>query len=306
MDLPNPETRTARIHAPAKVNLALRVLAREENGFHQLETVLTSLEMGDTVVLSPTRDGVSLVSSGPPPCPEVENLAYRAAEGFFERSGVRAGATIRLEKRIPVKAGLGGGSSDGAATLRGLHHLFPGALSDVELLDLASSLGSDVPFFLCPSPLALAWGRGQRLLALDPLPVVPVLLALPPVEVDTGEAYGMLARSRAARPRRAGARMHSLHALSSWEGVGALAHNDFEEVILSAFPPLGRVHEAMKATAPFVTLLSGSGAALFSLYATEVEAEAGRKVLQAEFPEVRFALTRTLERVPDPSPQPGG
>ncbi len=295
------------VHAPAKVNLLLRVLAREASGFHQLETVFASLEFGDTLALAPTPAGVSLISRSPEMGPVDENLAYRAAVAFLEKADVEGGVEIRLEKRIPVGGGLGGGSSDAAATLRGLQGLYPGALAPEEVLSLAGSLGSDVPFFLCRSPLALAWGRGQRLLPLPPLPPAPILLALPPVAVPTAGAYSLLAKARegtttsretrgeASRPEPV--QVLPVESLSSWEGLSALAQNDFEQVVFPAYPLLGRLRKALQETNPLLSLLSGSGAALFAVYVQEKEAHDGKAFMEERFPGTRFALTRT---------QPGG
>jgi 4-diphosphocytidyl-2-C-methyl-D-erythritol kinase len=282
------------LHAPAKVNLHLQILARETSGFHQLETVFASLEFGDTLSMSGTASGVSLATEGPSMGPLQENLAYRAAVAFLERSRVDAGVEIRLSKRIPVGGGLGGGSSDAAITLLGLQRLFPGALSPGQVIHLAGSLGSDVPFFLCRSPLALAWGRGDRILPLAPLPTVPVLLALPQVAVATADAYRLLAAARAEVPRAAPARIHSLDEFSSWKGLASLARNDFEDVVLPAHPYLGRLREGLNETNPVLSLLSGSGAALFAVYEGASEAWEGKGLLEERFPETRFVLTRTL------------
>jgi 4-diphosphocytidyl-2-C-methyl-D-erythritol kinase len=319
------------VHAPAKVNLRLRILAREVSGYHQLETVFAALEFGDILCLSRTAGGVALTAEGPAMGPVEENLVYRAAAAFLERGGMDGGVELHLEKRVPVGGGLGGGSSDAAAALRGLQALFPGALTPEETLGIAGGLGSDVPFFLCGSPFALAWGRGDRLLPLPPPPPAPVLLAFPPVAVSTAEAYRLVARVRgnghranAARrevlrtdaPRLEGSGPGAPHpeegrpgppevlpvdALSSWGRLSALAVNDFEEVILPAYPLLRRLREALQETHPRISLLSGSGASLFAVYGEEGEAAEGKGSLEKRFPQCRFVLTRTLgENAPEP------
>jgi len=290
-----------KLCAPAKVNLRLRILAREASGFHQLETVFASLEFGDVLTMTRTTAGVTLSTGGPPTGPVQENLVHRAAVAFLERAGADGGVEIHLDKRIPIGGGLGGGSSDAAAALRGLQSLYPGALGPREIVELAGSLGSDVPFFLCSSPLALAWGRGGRVLPLPPLPPAPVLLALPPVEVATPEAYRLLAAAREQTPRPTPARVHSWEAFSTWIGISSMAGNDFEEVILPAHPLLGSLREALEGTKPLFSLLSGSGAALFAVYQGEREAQAGRIRMEEQFPGIRFVLTRTLQARPEPS-----
>lgn len=294
-----------RIHAPAKVNLTLRVLSRESSGFHQLETLFAVVEFGDVVTLSLRGSGISLTLDEPHLGPPEENLVYRAAKGFRELTGVDEGFEIHLEKRIPVQAGLGGGSSDAAATLRVLHSLFPGRIGGGPLLELAASLGADVPFFMGPSALALAWGRGDRLLSLPALPKAPVLLAIPPQGVSTPEAYGLLARARETQNPNRGPALMALESLTDWEGVQRLVENDFEEVLFPAFPFLARLREALEETGPRFSLLSGSGSALFAVYRAQEEALEAKASLGATFPDTRFIETQTLDSLPDPIPVAG-
>lgn len=295
-----------KIHAPAKVNLFLRILAQEKSGFHQLETLFASLAFGDTITLEGASSGISLETDGPPMGPPEENLVYRAAKGFLEEGGVVEGVRIHLKKRVPLAAGLGGGSSDAGATLLGLQALFPGALGDEQLLQLAGALGSDVPFFLSPSPLTLAWGRGDRLFPLPPLPPAPVLLVLPPVEIQTPKAYGILARMRGEVPLRHSARLLSQEAFSSWERLGILAENDFEEPLFHEHPLLGRIRGALRESGAVFSLLSGSGAALFGLYGDEKTAALAKADLGDRFPDTRFVLTRTGSTPPGPLDGAGG
>ena len=294
-----------QITAPAKVNLFLRVLAREDSGFHQLETLFQALELGDDLTLQLAEGGISLTMDGPPMGPPEGNLAYRAASAFREAAGILEGVEIRLVKRVPVQGGLGGGSSDAAAVFRAMESLFPGCLEPKDLLTLAATLGSDVPFFMAASPLALAWGRGERLLALAPLPRRAVLLVAPPLGVNTGEAYAMLARSRNERRASKPPVVYRPGELSDWRAVARLADNEFEDVVLSAHPTLAILKEAMESTGPEIALLSGSGSSLFAVFEREEEAQDSRQRLRARFPDCRFLLTHTLDRFPDPNPAPG-
>jgi 4-diphosphocytidyl-2-C-methyl-D-erythritol kinase len=267
MSLPADAVRAA---APAKVNLFLRVLAREASGFHSLETLFCALTLADLVVVRPGGSGVRLVvygevDTGPPG----RNLSVRAAEAYYAALGARPAVTIELAKRIPSAAGLGGGSSDAAATLLALDALHGGALGRDRLLQLAVGLGADVPFFLCGSPLALAWGRGERLLALPPLPPRPVLVAHPGVGMPTPEAFRRLAERRAAADASAPeARAIPLEALGSWEGVAALAENDFEAVVAPEIPVLDRALGEMRDAGAVVARMAGSGASLFGVFET--------------------------------------
>jgi 4-diphosphocytidyl-2-C-methyl-D-erythritol kinase len=292
--------RAIRIHAPAKVNLRLKVMAREADGYHQLETIFQGLEFGDDVAVRPVGDGVHIEVDGPVPCADVENLAYRAAEAFRRRAGISQGVAIRLAKRIPAGGGLGGGSSDAAAVLKALNVLFEGELEVAELDRMAADLGADVPYFLSPSPLALAWGRGDRCLPVPALPSAPVLLCLPDVEVHTPAAFAELARARETEPTPAPAGVLDPKALTTWQGIAGLAVNDFEPVVFEMHPVLGTLHAAMVATGPVVCLLAGSGGAVFAVYDGTAGRDAALAVLSSRFPGQRFVATSTLASAPSP------
>lgn len=256
------------LKAPCKVNLLLRVLAREETGFHQLETIFALTTLHDTLVAS-RRDqgGVSIEVRGADAGPAEDNLAVRAAALVLEATGHRFGVNLELTKAVPAGAGLGGGSSDAAAALLASNQLAGNAIPQHELLQLAARLGSDVPFFLSGAPLALAWGRGDRLLRLPPIPPAPGLLLHPPVPVSTAEAYSLLAADRQHAPRR-GALALDLQALSSWGDLARMSGNDFESSVFGKRPDLRQAFEALAGTRPMLCRLSGTGSSLVALYRT--------------------------------------
>ncbi len=287
------------LNAPAKVNLFLRVLDRESSGYHQLESLFASLEFGDRLTLEKADPGISLVVDGPEICAVQENLVYRGADAFFKLRGPGEGVKIHLQKRIPMGGGLGGGSSDAGATLRGLTDLFPGTVGGSQLLQIAGDLGSDVPFFLYRASLAMARGRGDIIQPLPPLPEVPVLLAVPPLSVATPEAYRLLAQTREGRTPAGASREYSSEDFSTWEGLAELAENDFEEVIFSEFPLLERIRRAIRDSGALISLMSGSGSTLFGVYADETKAVSAKLALSERFPETQFLVTRTESRTGD-------
>jgi 4-diphosphocytidyl-2-C-methyl-D-erythritol kinase len=254
------------VAAPAKLNLLLRVLGRETDGYHGLETLFCLVNLADELRVE-RRDapGVTIEVEGADLGPPEQNLASRAATLVLAATGTRFGIHLGLTKRIPVQAGLGGGSSDAAATLVAVNRLAGNAVPRHELLQLAARLGSDVPFFLSGGPLALAWGRGERLLQLPPLPVAPVLLVIPPVPVPTAQAYGWVDAARQSAGRR-GAVALDLDALSRWGDIGRLAGNDFESPVFGRHPEIRAAFEALAGTGPLVCRMSGSGSALFAIY----------------------------------------
>jgi 4-diphosphocytidyl-2-C-methyl-D-erythritol kinase len=258
--------------ARAKVNLGLRIFPPGADGYHPIETLFCRIDLADRLRIR-LRDepGVSIRVSGPETAPQnLENLAARAAQLFLEQTGLAGGVEIELEKHIPPGSGLGGGSSDAATVLSTLAAAVGGALWQDELLDLASRLGADVPFFAADTPLAFAWGRGERLLVCQGLPPRPMLLVLPDVAISTAEAYRHWdERAGEGDAAAAGPPVRSASDLSSWERVGSAAVNEFEPVIYGLRPDLRLLRERLSETGPLMALLSGSGSALFAVYESE-------------------------------------
>ena len=316
MSTSGPCESSLRVTARAKVNLALRVGPRRPDGYHEIDTLLQAIELADELEvrrLSRTG-GIEFVVEGEDAGPDSDNLVLRAARAFLDAAGLEPddpGLGIRLIKRVPVGAGLGGGSSDAAAMLRALDRLFPDALSPARLSQVAARLGSDVRFFLCASPLARARGRGERLEVLPSLPPRGGLVVMPSVSMPTALAYARLDRHRAAVSGGASA---SSDAAADplggaapwarpvdWEDVAAGAVNDFQEVVAAHLSDVRESLDALRGTGPLFALLSGSGAASFAIYRREEEAaEAAQQVAGAL--DARVYRMRTLsawsERTP--------
>ena len=253
--------------APAKVNLFLRVLAEEKSGYHGIETLFCRIGLADTVTAQ-RRDGaaeVTLEVDGPDLGPPEENLAVRAAHLVLDATGRRFGVHLRIVKRIPVRAGLGGGSADGAAALDLVNELAGRAVPRAELFHFASRLGADVPFLLSEAPLALAWGHGERLLRLPPLPKAPALLLVPPVAVATADAYRWVDEARSGGGSRGGLAL-DLESVSRWSDVARMAGNDFESAVFGRVPRVREGFEALARTGPLLCRMSGSGSAIVAVY----------------------------------------
>jgi 4-diphosphocytidyl-2-C-methyl-D-erythritol kinase len=256
------------ISAHAKINLFLRVLARHDDGYHGLETVLCLVSLTDTLAAERREGrGVTIEVTGAEVGPPEQNLAVRAALSVLEATGNRFGIHLTLTKRIPVQAGLGGGSSDAAAALRAANQLGGDAIPRHELLQLAARLGSDIPFFLAGCPLALAWNRGERLIRLPALPEAPALLLTPPTPIATAEAFRWVDTARQSGGGR-GAVALDLDALSRWGDIGRMAGNDFESAVFGRHGEVRSAFEALVATRPLVCRMSGSGSTLFAIYRT--------------------------------------
>lgn len=254
--------RAARVLAQAKVNLRLRILAREASGFHQLETIFLRLALADEVTVRIGGHGRSLDVQGAATGPTERNLAYRAAMAYREAGGPEDFA-IEIEKNIPVGAGLGGGSADAAAVLRALNALAPRPFSEDRILALAAPLGADVTFLASNAVMALAWGRGERMLELQPPPQRPVVLLVPPIEVSTAEAYGWF--DDAAGPPPMEPRVWRPSDLSDWPHLAAIAHNDFQRVVARRHPEIAGLVAELRGLGARPAMMSGTGSAVFGV-----------------------------------------
>lgn len=252
-------------HAHAKVNLLLRILARETSGYHQIETVFQLLELTDDLEVTRSAAGVTLDVHGPDLGPVADNLAVRAAELVLDATGRKFGVAITLTKRIPVRAGLGGGSSDAAAVLHAVNALAGHAVPRQELLQLGTRLGADVAFFASGAKAAVAWGRGERLFRVAAPPAAPALIAVPAIAVATPDAYRWWDEMH-PEPAARGPVVLDAEALGTWGSIGRLGGNDFEVPVFSRHPPLRVVFERLAATGPLWVRLCGSGAAVAAVY----------------------------------------
>jgi 4-diphosphocytidyl-2-C-methyl-D-erythritol kinase len=264
------------VEAQAKVNLFLRIVSREPGGYHQLETLFQRIALADTVTVSIGGAGRTLECGGADVGPVEQNLAWRAAVVFADRAGGPLNFHVEVEKRIPVGGGLGGGSADAAAVLRALNALVPTPLDPASLADIAFSLGADVPYLLSRHALAVGSGRGEKLFALDPLPVRDIVLAIPPFGVSSGDAFGWFAEQKASRHSGTRATLPVGRKLE-WKAIAALAANDLEGVVESRHPEIGALRDLLRANGALLAQMSGSGSVVFGVF----ESGAGRAALAA-------------------------
>lgn len=264
----------------AKVNLGLEVREKRPDGYHNVCMVNQTVSLADRITFRPQREGITLKITGAELPAGRENLAYRAAELLQKKCGARSGVRIELSKRIPVAAGLAGGSADAAAVLYGLNRLWGLNLEAAELMALALELGSDVPFAL-HGGTALVEGRGEVLTALTHLVPCWLVLARPRVEVSTAWAYAELDRSPPpARPDIAGL----LAALAAGDLKGVAAHlgNSFQAVIEERYPCVAEAKKALLAEGALGACLSGSGPTVFGLFSEKTDAEKAAAALKGD------------------------
>jgi 4-diphosphocytidyl-2-C-methyl-D-erythritol kinase len=267
----------ARIAAQAKLNLHLRVLAKETSGYHSIETVFHRIDLADDVLVEITEQKRSIDVAGAETGPAESNLAFRAASAYAMRAGWPRGFRIEITKRIPVGAGLGGGSADAAGILRALESLSPSPVGADAILEIAASLGSDIPFMASSAVMALAWGHGERLLSCPPLPSYDLLLMTPSFSVSTADAYRWLDEDRAAAREplvHGGESLRtdspeptalSVIALSTWAGVTRFARNDFEAPVSARHPALTEYLDRLRHSRAIFSQMTGSGSTIFGV-----------------------------------------
>ena len=288
------ESAPLRVRCPAKINLGLWILRKRPDGYHEIDTILQTIELEDEIVLEPAREGLALTTRGIPITGDAPNLVTRAWDLLVERAGGHLPRGIRatLTKRIPVGAGLGGGSSDAAGFLLGADRLLGLGLATYELHALAARLGSDVPFFL-RGGTARATGRGERVRQLCPIDPLWIVLVSPPVAISTTWAYRQ-ARLGLTRHDDRARFLESALAGRNLEAALSEMRNDFEDVVLPGFPVLAALRNALIGGGAVKTLLAGSGSTLFGIQRTREDALRLANGLVGRGAQVR--AVRTLER----------
>jgi 4-diphosphocytidyl-2-C-methyl-D-erythritol kinase len=260
---------TVEKKSPCKVNLLLNILGKRGDGFHELETIMHPVQVCDRLSFERAGQGLELECSEPALPTDSRNLVYRAAALFLETAKIKDGLRLRLEKKIPMAAGLGGGSGNAATTLLGLNELFGEPLAPEQLRVLAASLGSDVPFFLQNQP-ALATGRGELVEPLGEflaLRGTAFVLIHPGFGIDTAWAYRTLAQFPRALNGQAG-RAQKLLALlrtADAKAAGAEFYNSLEAPALHKYPLLALFQEFLRSNGAAATLMSGSGSTTFAV-----------------------------------------
>ncbi len=256
--------------APAKINLMLDVLHKRSDGFHEVEMIMTMVDLADRLEMSELPRDTIVISSQAGYIPlDEKNLAFQAARLIKERYNVRTGVHIHLDKKIPVAAGLAGGSSDAAATLRGLNRLWRLNIPDQELQELGAELGSDVPFCITGGT-ALATGRGEKLTPIPNPPQCWVILAKPPINVSTADVYGRFRSDKIVRHPSA-VRMEQAIRNQSFTEVCSQMGNVLEDVTLKLYPEVQHLKDAMIRLGADGVLMSGSGPTVFGLVSKEAK-----------------------------------
>ncbi len=280
-----------RARSFAKINLALSVLGRRKDGYHDVQTVFQSIDISDELEFQPAPR-LELRCENLPGVPPEDNLVWKAASLLVSKLGESRGAMMTLRKRIPAAAGLGGGSGNAAVTLLGLRRLWNLEMSDSELNSLAASLGSDVPFFL-GGGTALGTGKGETIRGLPDIPRMPLVVIFPGVQISTAEAYRSLNLGLTSSLED-----HRIHHFCGRVEMGrdilAGIFNDFEAAILAAYPPIMEAKSFLESRGATAALLSGSGSSVFGFFCDEESALATAR--DAQRADWRVFPAKTLSR----------
>ncbi len=266
------------LQAPAKINLTLDVVGKRENGYHDVRMIMETVSLYDTINIHKTNGKIELKCNLPYVPTDERNIAFKAAKMFFEETGIKGGVSINIRKRIPVAAGMAGGSTDGATVLKGLNIIHGKPLSNEKLEEIAAKLGADVPYCI-NGRLALAEGIGEKLTKLGTMPRTSVLLAKPDISLSTKWVYQNLQWDKVAgHPDTDGA----IEDLKNGD-VRALAdkmYNVLEEVSIKRYPIIQEIKDIMTEGGALKSMMSGSGPTVFGLYDDEEKARDTKKKLE--------------------------
>jgi 4-diphosphocytidyl-2-C-methyl-D-erythritol kinase len=252
-------TETLHLESPAKVNLRLEILKRREDGYHELRTLLQKISLHDTLHFSLKKEkGVSINTDHPKLPIGKDNLVYKAAQSMLKVSDYKGGVCIEIEKRIPLGAGLGGGSSNAATTLKAMNQLLKSNLSKKELMEMGLEIGADVPFFFLEGA-AIGLGIGEQLKKKE-LPILWYVLIYPNFEVSTRWAYENFVLTN----QQFHFNLHKF--LRTPEGISRILLNHLEEVVSEKYPQISIMKKILLSAGALGTLMTGSGPTVFGLF----------------------------------------
>jgi len=286
---------TLILKAPAKVNLYLKVLGKRPDGFHDIETIFEKLDLCDEISLRRRKRGIKVLCQHKGVPRNGRNLAARAAQALLKKANRADGVEIRITKRIPVAAGLGGGSSDAASVLLGLNKLLSLGFARGELLDLAQKLGADCPFFILPGLRAIGRGKGE---VLSPIRLKRknwyVLVIPKDLRLSTRKMYQ---DPRITLTKRSSNAKITLYALEKGDltTVDKYSYNSFEQILRERYKEIREIKKALKSLGACATLMSGSGPCVFGITQTRKEAVEISEKLEREQKRWQIIVTKTYD-----------
>jgi 4-diphosphocytidyl-2-C-methyl-D-erythritol kinase len=276
-----------------KVNLTLEILSKRPDGYHEIDSIAQTIDITDDLILTKTESEKIEIECDTAGVPEGRgNIVYKACEEFLRKTGIHSGIKCLLRKRIPMQAGLGGGSGNAAAAIKGLNKLFETNLSQDRLADMAAVVGSDAPLFIYGGTVRMR-GRGEIIDHLPDAPEMDLVVIKPDVGVSTVWAYDRVDKSG---NRRQGASLSAENAIRSGDKSGLIAclYNDFDPVVCAEFDEIARAKAALLKAGAQAAMLSGSGSAVFGIFENKNQANQAAMNIMGEFSQV--FLTKTIGR----------
>lgn len=292
MNKNNHEINGISLKAPAKINLFLEILGKRDDGYHEIETVMQEIDLVDNLQFEEIREGVKLKCNNKNIPSDENNLVCKAANLIVNKCGIKKGVLISLEKNIPVGAGLGGGSSDAATTLKALNSLWKIGLSDVDLMEFAARLGSDIPFFI-KGKTALCSGRGENITPIEVKSEMNYLIIFPHINISTTTIYRNLKIDLTKKRKDVSFFLNALK-YSKVADISKLLFNRLEEVIFATYPDLLRVKSSLEHFDFCGLSVSGSGSAFFGLCNDRRQAEAIKGKVEISGIGNVFAVTNVI------------
>lgn len=277
---------TIELLSPAKVNLRLEVLRRRADGYHEIRTIMQRINLCDRVRISiKEEEGITVIADSPGLPADAGNLAYRAASVLLDEAKAGAGVELDIHKEIPISSGLGGGSSNAAATLIGLTRILRLNFSKRRLMEMGARVGADVPFFIL-GKTAVATGIGEKLQPLKIHPSIWFVLVNPGWEVSTRWAYEGLNLTLTKRPFyiKLPPFFHDIR------HVGRILHNDLEDVTITAYPEINDIKQELLAHGAEGSLMTGSGPTVFGIFDHKTRADSAYRALEAKYRERRWTV----------------
>jgi 4-diphosphocytidyl-2-C-methyl-D-erythritol kinase len=275
------------VESPAKINLHLKVFEKNADGYHRVETSMVKTTLHDDIDLT-IKDGNGIFIAVDEPFADLstpQNLAYRAADLFLKKTGLQKSISIRITKRIPLGAGLGGGSSNAGVVLDSLNRAFGQLLSLEDLMGLGKQLGADVPFFVQPHDFALLKGRGDELVEAFEFPALPILIVYPNIHASTPKVYQSLGRSLTWNGTGGISGPCNRHILG-WKDADYLLKlgNDLQEVTESMHPVIQQIRGQLKQHGAYFSQMSGSGASVVGFFESDEDALKAASYFEKDYP----------------------
>ena len=276
-----------KINAYAKINLTLELLGKLPDGYHEISSIMQQIDLCDELEFNKS-DQIKVICNEP--IPEEQNIVYRALMLLRNRYSIGDGDIIKVTKKIPIGAGLGGGSSDAAAAIEGLNKLWKLKLSNEQMAHLSSNLGMDVAFFINKGT-CLATGRGDKVKKIKSCPKMDILIVNPGFKINTKDAYSLVQESDCGPKFKTESMIRAIEK-NDFDGIAGSLHNDFERIIYEKYPVIGKIKNEILDNKAANALLSGSGSSVFGIYKKKTDLDEAYERLKNKYKFVMKTCTK--------------